>query len=67
MLFCYLDINCHTGIMLCSPSVYNEHNSKNKEIFKKIEEKFNSTVTVIRDLFNESNQVLMSTNICIFF
>lgn len=59
MLFCYLDINCHTGIMLCSPSVYNEHNSKTKEIFKKIEEKFNSTVTVIRDLFNESNQVFI--------
>lgn len=58
MLFRYLDINCHTGIMLCSPSLYNEHNSKTKEIFNKIEEKFNSTVTVIRSLFNDSNQVM---------
>lgn len=58
MLFRYLDINCHTGIMLCSPSIYNEHNYKTKEIFNKIEEKFNSTVTVIRSLFNDSNQVI---------
>lgn len=59
MLFCYLDINCHTGVMLCSPSVYNEYNSKTKEVFKKIEEKFNSSVTVIRDIFNESCQVFI--------
>lgn len=56
MLFRYLDINCHTGVMLCSPSIYNEHNPKTKEIFQKIEEKFYSTVTVLRDLFAK-NQV----------
>jgi len=57
MLFRYIDINCHTGVMLCSPSIYNEHNLKTKEIFKNIDEKFNSTVTVIRDLLDDSNQV----------
>lgn len=59
MLFHYIDINCHTGIMMCSPSIYNEYNSITKEIFPKVEEKFNSTITSIRSLFNESNQVLM--------
>lgn len=57
MLFRYLDINCHTGVMLCSPSIYEDNNSKTKDIFQKIEEKFNLTVTVLRDLFDESNQV----------
>ncbi|XP_060879646.1 protein inturned isoform X2 [Metopolophium dirhodum] len=57
MLFRYIDINCHTGVMLCSPSIYNnEHNLKTKDIFKNIDEKFNSTVIVIRDLFDDSNQ-----------
>lgn len=59
MLFCYLDINCHTGVMLCSPSIYRECNLKTKEILKKIESRFNSTVTVIHDLFDKSNQVLI--------
>lgn len=62
MLFRYLDINCHTGIMLCSPSIYTEHNPKTKKIFQKIVNKFNSTVTVIHDLFDDSNQVLMLYN-----
>lgn len=57
MLFRYLDINCHTGVMLCSPSIYNEDNLKTKDIFKTIDDKFNSTVTIIRDLFDDSNQV----------
>jgi len=57
MLFRYLDINCHTGVMLCSPSIYNEDNLKTKDIFKNIDDKFNSTVTIIRDLFDDSNQV----------
>lgn len=57
MLFRYIDINCHTGVMLCSPSIYNELNLKTKDIFKNIDEKFNSTVTVIRDLFDDSYQV----------
>lgn len=59
MLFRYLDINCHTGIMLCSPLIYNEQNFKTKEVFQQIEEKFNLTVTVIHDLFDDSNQVLI--------
>lgn len=67
MLFRYLDINCHTGVMLCSPSLYQEYNSKTKEIFQKIEEKFNLTVTVMRHLFNDSNQVSMFKNICLIF
>jgi len=57
MLFRYLDINCHTGVMLCSPSIYNEDNLKTKDVFKIIDDKFNSTVTIIRDLFDDSNQV----------
>jgi len=57
MLFRYLDLNCHTGVMLCSPSIYQKNNSKTKEIFQQIDEKFNSTVTVIRDLFDNSNWV----------
>ncbi|XP_025412391.1 protein inturned [Sipha flava] len=56
MLFRYLDINCHTGVMLCSPSIYNNHNPKTKEIFQKVEEKFYSTVTDLRDLFDVTNQ-----------
>jgi hypothetical protein len=59
MLFRYLDINCHTGVMLCSPSIYNEDNLKTKDLFKNIDDKFNSTVTIIRDLFDDSNQVYM--------
>lgn len=59
MLFRYLDINCHTGVMMCSPSIFDEHNLKTKDMFKKIEEKFNSTVTILRDLFNKSNKVLL--------
>lgn len=59
MLFCYLDINCHTGVMICSPSIYENNDLKTVEIFKQINEKFNLTVTIIRNLFNESNQVLI--------
>lgn len=43
--------------MLCSPLIYNEHNFRTKEVFQQIEEKFNLTVTVIHDLFDETNQV----------
>jgi hypothetical protein len=43
--------------MLCSPSIYNNHNPKTKEIFQKVEEKFYSTVTDLRDLFDVTNQV----------
>lgn len=43
--------------MVCSPSIYEDNNSKTKDIFQKIEEKFNLTVTALRDLFDESNQV----------
>jgi len=57
MLFRYLDICYHTGVMLCSPTVYNEQNSKTKELFQNMENKFNSTVTVLRDFFDESSQV----------
>lgn len=57
MLFRYLDISRHTGIMLCSPSIYNEQNTKSKDIFQKIEEKFNLTVTVLCGLLDKSNQV----------
>jgi len=66
MLFRYFDINCHTGVMLCSPSIYQEHNSKTKEIFQKIEDKFNVTVTIIHKLFDDSNQV-QCKKICITF
>lgn len=62
MLFRYIDINCHTGVMMCSPSIYNEYNSKTKEIFSKIEVKFNSTVTSMRSIFDESNRVLIRKN-----
>ncbi|XP_050429615.1 protein inturned isoform X2 [Adelges cooleyi] len=55
MLYCYMDLNCHTGIMLCSPSMYN-YDLGAKHIVERIEEKFNSTVTVIRETFNRCNQ-----------
>ncbi|VVC34161.1 Hypothetical protein CINCED_3A021944 [Cinara cedri] len=56
MLFRYIDIKWHTGVMMCSPSIYNEYDSKTEDIFLKIEDKFNSAVTTIRSLYDESDQ-----------
>ncbi|XP_050534318.1 protein inturned isoform X2 [Daktulosphaira vitifoliae] len=55
MLFYFIDLNCETGIMLCSPTMFN-NDLMGKNMIEMIEYNFNKTVDIIHESFNESIQ-----------